>query len=476
MATTDLNEKMAAKLEELELEDIDVRQRLEGELKRDYHIITADKRLGHIARDFVDHYSAAWESGKAMLVCIDKVTCVKMHGLIAPLWQSKIEDLVASLAAVSDEQEEAQLRRRIEWMRQTELAVIISEEQGEVDRFKQWDLDIKPHRKLIKDGFELADGKRIDVETAFKKEEHPFRVAIVCSMWLTGFDVPSLSTLYLDKPLRAHTLMQAIARANRVNDGKNNGLVVDYCGILKNLRKALATFAGHRDRGRGNSGGDEREPAEPHEELLKSLDEAIGLVREFLAAAGAPLEEILEKTGFERNAAIVAAKEAANENDETRKRFELMCREVFRKFKACINVAGINDRRRARDAVNIIYKSLQEDREQADITAIIRELHAIVDSAVDVRGSGISDTTTYDISKIDFKRLKQEFQKKPAKKTTVQNLRLAVENRLAQLLKQNHCEQTSSGTTKRSFTSTTSRKIESRSRRHLRHCFCSCKS
>ena len=141
--------------------------------------------------------------------------------------------------------------------------MVVSEEQGEVDKFRKWDLDITPHRRLIKDGIDLPESMRRQAESAtcsdgldeaFKKEDHPFRIAIVCAMWLTGFDVPSLSTLYLDKPLKAHTLMQAIARANRVNEGKNNGLIVDYCGILKNLRKALATFAGHgggeRRRGR----------------------------------------------------------------------------------------------------------------------------------------------------------------------------------------------------------------------------------
>ena len=130
-------------------------------------------------------------------------------------------------------------------MKDTKIAVVISEEQGEVGKFRNWDLDIMPHRRMIKEGFETADGGRIDVESAFKSDGHTFRVAIVCAMWLTGFDVKSLSTLYLDKPLRAHSLMQAIARANRVHEGKNNGLIVDYCGILKNLRSALATFAGH---------------------------------------------------------------------------------------------------------------------------------------------------------------------------------------------------------------------------------------
>ena len=183
--------------------------------------------------------------------------------------------------------------------------------------------------------------QRMAVDDAFKEQEHPFRIAVVCAMWLTGFDVPSLSTLYLDKPLKAHTLMQAIARANRVNEGKNNGLVVDYCGVLKHLRKALATFAGTRSGADGGGGG-ETDPAGPKEELLADLAEAIAMVRSFLDDGGAPLDDVIHKEGFARNAAIVACKEVANENDETRKRFEVLCREVFKKFKACINVRGVN--------------------------------------------------------------------------------------------------------------------------------------
>ncbi|MEO0474358.1 MAG: type I restriction endonuclease subunit R [Planctomycetota bacterium] len=435
LATDDLNEKIAAKLEELESDDVDVSQRLERELRRDYHVITADKRLTQIAEDFVLHYSKAWESGKAMLVCIDKVTCVRMHEMIKGRWARRVAELEAEMTRVDDEQEIADRQRQIEWMKQTEIAVVISEEQGEVEKFARWDLDIRPHRRLIKDGFELEDGKRIDVESAFKKSDHPFRVSIVCAMWLTGFDVPSLSTLYLDKPLKAHTLMQAIARANRVHEGKNNGLIIDYCGILKNLRKALATFAGHGDGGRGGDG--EQDPTRPDEELLEALDEAIGLVRSFLSDRGAPLEEILQQNGFARNAAIVAAKEAANENDASRKRFELMCRQVFRLFRSCINVDGVSERRSARDATNIIYKSLQQDRENADISEIIRELHRIVDEAVKPNETDDDAGHLYDISKIDFDRLRQEFSRTPAPRTTVQNLRQAVEVRLQRLLNQN---------------------------------------
>ena len=460
VATDDLNERIAEKLEEMENSllptgegpgmrgfDIDVAQRLERELERDYHVITAGKRLDQIAQDFVEHYSTSWETGKAMLVCIDKVTCVRMHKLVGFYWDQRIKALERAAPAATDEQDEQYRRRQIEWMRATRMAVVISEEQGEVARFQQWGLDITPHRRLLKEGMDLPEAmrqqpqyramQRLALDDAFKAEQHPFRIAIVCAMWLTGFDVPSLATLYLDKPLKAHTLMQAIARANRVNEGKNNGLLVDYCGILKNLRQALATFAGAGDGGRDGDGG-EIDPARPEEELLADLAEAVALVQAFLAERGASLDAIISQAGFARNAAILAAKEAANQNDATRKRFEVMCRAVFSKFKACLTLAGVNAHRRDKSAIDIVYQSLQADRAQADISAITQELHEIVDQAIAVwRSPTAADRAPYDISQIDFERLRREFERSPAQRTTVQNLKTAIERRLQRLLAQN---------------------------------------
>ena len=140
----------------------------------------------------------------------------------------------------------------------------------------------------------------------------------------------------------------------------------------------------------------------------------------------------------------MACKEAANENDETRKSFEVMCREVFKKFKACINVRGINDYRADRGAINIIYKSLQQDRERADISEIIRQLHKVVDEAIETQRPELPKTDDegkerkpYDISKIDFERLKQEFQRSPTKHSTVQELKSVVEMKLQRLIAQN---------------------------------------
>lgn len=439
IATTELNEKIAEKLEQLELEDINIANQLEKELKREYHIVTAQKRLKQIAKDFVIHYSTQWENGKAMLVCIDKITCGKMHKYISIGWKIRIKNLERDLTKITDEQELIYRQRQLAWMKETIVALVVSEEQGEVEKFRKEKIDILPHRKLIKEGFETFDGRRMDMETAFKKPDHPFRVAIVCAMWLTGFDVPSMSTLYLDKPLKAHTLMQAIARANRVNEGKNNGLVVDYCGILKNLRKALATFAGHQGNEAidGNTPQPEVDPVKPDEELLADLDEAMALIKGFLQERGFRLQDIIEKSGFERNKSIESAKNRINQNDETRKHFEIMAREVFKKFKACITIKAVNSYRQLYDAINIIYKSLQEDREKADISDILRELRAIVDDAIQVNQGEAPDDTRYDISKINFDRLRQEFERSPRQNTLTQNLRDAIEKKLNRMVMEN---------------------------------------
>ncbi|MFC1748895.1 type I restriction endonuclease subunit R, partial [Pseudomonadota bacterium] len=272
------------------------------------------------------------------------------------------------------------------------------------------DLDITPHRKLVKEGFKDAEGKRIELEDAFKEGDHPFRVAI--------------------------------ARANRVAEGKNNGLIVDNCGILKNLRKALADFGGAGDDGRDED--KPKDPTRPNEELLAELAETIDMVKTFLSDCGFELTVITEYEGdgFRRNVvfrqATDAAKEAINENDQTRKQFEVMAREVFKKFKACINIRpDINAYRLDRDAINLIYRSLQSDREKADISHIMRQLHQLVDDSVTVTSSRVEESKVYDISQIDFERLRQEFARIVNKKTVVVNLRDAIAVKLAMLLKQN---------------------------------------
>lgn len=212
IARLDLNDRIAAKIEESEL-DSDQVAHLEKLLGQDYEVVTADDRLNKIAVDFVEHCSARWECGKSMLVCIDKITCARMLQRIQPVWEAKltqvkatIPQVEAELAAAADMDEQGRLakvldnlRGQAQWMESTIIEIVISEAQKEVQDFAKWGFDIIPHRDVMKKGFETPDGKRVNVEDAFKDPEHPFRVAVVCAMWLTGFDVECLQTLYIDK-------------------------------------------------------------------------------------------------------------------------------------------------------------------------------------------------------------------------------------------------------------------------------------
>ncbi|MDP1561311.1 MAG: DEAD/DEAH box helicase family protein, partial [Pirellulaceae bacterium] len=216
IARLDLNDRIADAIARSTL-DPDQEAQLERLLGKDYEVITADDRLDKIATDFVEHCATRWQSGKSLLVCIDKVTCARMHQRIIPRWQAKLAAAQASIARLeyelqsetdadqraTKEKELVWLRGQAAWMAETIIEIIISEAQNEVADFKKWGFDIIPHRALMKQGFEVGE-RRVDVDSAFKNPEHPFRVAIVCAMWLTGFDVECLSTLYIDKPMKAH--------------------------------------------------------------------------------------------------------------------------------------------------------------------------------------------------------------------------------------------------------------------------------
>ena len=294
IARPDLNDRIAAKVEEADL-DPDQTSLLEKLLGKDYEVVTADDRLDKLADDFVEHCSTRWEAGKSMLVCIDKITCGRVYQRIEPRWKAKIAQLKNSIAqlevrqlAITDADEKERtagqlqsLERQVAWMESTIIEIIISEAQKEIQDFQKWGIDIIPHRVVMKTGFETPDGKRVAVDDAFKDPQHPFRIAIVCAMWLTGFDVECLSTLYIDKPMKAHTLMQAIARANRVYPGKECGVIVDYNGVLKSLREALAQYA----LGDDDDGGD-GEIVEPIGELVRALVQAIEATENHLRQCG----------------------------------------------------------------------------------------------------------------------------------------------------------------------------------------------
>ena len=447
VARIDLNDRIAEKIEEAEL-DPDQAALLERLLGQDYEVVTADERLDKIAADFVEHCATRWQSGKSMLVCIDKVTCARMLQRIVPRWQARATAVRESANANRAEAESAHdetvrtelaeeaeaLAAQAAWLEETIVGIIISEAQNEVRDFERWGFDIIPHRALMKQGFETADGERVDVETAFKSPAHPFRVAIVCAMWLTGFDVECLSTLYIDKPMKAHSLMQAIARANRVWPGKDFGLIVDYNGMLKSLREALAQYA------LGDDGADDEEIVAPIEERVQALIEAIEATEARLRGLGFDPAALIGSTGFTRIKGLRDAVEAVYTSDETKRRFEVLARQVFTRFKALLMEPSALAWAERHDNLEAIYKKLTERRDTADVTELLKELHRIVNEAIRTQAPGDdqAEGLTFDLSRIDMEKLRDEFAKKVRHKaTTLQDIREIVEEKLAQMLARN---------------------------------------
>ena len=447
VARTDLNDLIATKIEEADL-DPDQEALLDKLLGQDYEVITADERLEKIAADFVEHCATRWQCGKSMLVCIDKITCVRMLQLIVARWEAKAAAVrgaaaakrAAAEASVDDAirdalvEEAGELAAQADWLDETIVEIIISEAQNEVADFKKWGIDIIPHRVRMKQGFEMADGQRVDVETAFKNPDHPFRIAIVCAMWLTGFDVECLSTFYIDKPMRAHSLMQAIARANRVYPGKDFGLIVDYNGMLRSLREALAQYA------LGDDGEGGEEIVEPIEERLQALIEAIEATEAHLRGFGFDPGVLIGSTGFARIKGLKDAVEAAYTNDEAKRRFEILARQVFVRFKALLTEPSVFAYAERHDNIEAIYKKLAERRDRADVTDLLKELHRIVNEAIRTQAPGDdqAEGLTFDLSQIDMEKLRDEFAKKVQRKATaLQDIREIVEQKLAEMLARN---------------------------------------
>jgi type I restriction enzyme R subunit len=449
IARLDLNDRIADAVEKADL-DPDQAALLEKLLGKDYEVITADDRLDKLADDFVEHSSTRWQTGKSMLVCIDKITCARMFQRIEPRWEAKLAQIQAliprtevDLAAASDADVRERLGRHLEalrgqalWMASTIIEIVISEAQNEVRDFKKWGFDIIPHRVVMKTGFETRDGKRVAVEDAFKDPQHPFRVAIVCAMWLTGFDVECLATLYIDKPMKAHNLMQAIARANRVFPGKDCGVIVDYNGMLKSLREALAQYA----LGDGDDGIGAGDVVAPIEELVAALLQAIEAAEKHLLGLGFDAARLRGATGFDRIEALRDACDALYTTDEAKRRFEIMARQVFMRFKALLMEPSALAYAERHDNIEAIYKKLQDRRDTADVTDVLKELHRIVNEAIRAAAPGgdHAEGLTVDLSQIDFDKLRKEFAGKVRRKhTALQDIRDVVEKKLAQMLVRN---------------------------------------
>jgi type I restriction enzyme, R subunit len=426
----DLDERMAEIIESEDLDE-DQQKKLEREFSRDYPVLTAESRLDAIAKDLVWHFNERGYQGKAMFVALDKPTAVRMYDLVMKYWPDYVAELKQRIEDADDQQQELKLKRHLKRVEETEVCVVVSSEQNEVKKFQKMGLDIEKHRKKMVER---------DLEKEFKDEDNPFRLAFVCAMWITGFDAPCVSTLYLDKPIKGHTLMQTIARANRVyDDEKENGLIVDYGNVYKKLEEAYAVYGEGDKKPRGDDNGEEPlTPAEKLEGLTIELQASIGAVRQFLHEVEFELDSLVQcESPIEKLSIIQKAMDCICLNETTRTEFEFMARDVFRKYKALYPEEQIKPFIKDHNAIEAIYDRLNQKVKGADITDVIRRLKQEVDMSVTVHGPAGSDDDFIDLSNLDFDKLKQAFQKSENKNSVVFDLQEAIEQKLEKMVQQN---------------------------------------
>lgn len=421
----ELDEQMAEVLENENLDD-DQKAKLTYLFQRNYPILTAQPRLDAIAKDLVWHFNERGYQGKAMFVAIDKPTAVRMYNLIMQYWPQYLQELEERIAKSKDQQETMELQRKYERVKETEVCVVVSAEQNEVDKFRKLGLEIEPHRRKMVER---------NLEKEFKDSENPFRLAIVCAMWITGFDAQCVSTVYLDKPIKGHTLMQTIARANRVyDDEKENGLIVDYGNVYKQLEKAYSIYG---EGGKKPGGGGEKpveELAKLAEDLKKGVEETVA----FLSDKGFEIKDLMEASPMQKLAIIRNGADAVSLNEESRMSFEMLARNVFRKYAALFPEKEAHRFTQKVNAIEAVYNQLNQQVRKADITEIILQLQNIVDSSVNVSNEVREDGEVYmDLSKLDFEKLRKAYEKTPRKNELTFDLQQAIERKMEQMLKEN---------------------------------------
>lgn len=412
-------------LDAIEAADLDSAQqeKLEKEFEKSIHILTAEPRLRSIAKDFVRHYSDVWTSGKAMFVCLNKVTCVRMYDYVQEYWKEEIKHLKKQIKAAT-QQEAQELERKLKWMEETDMAVVISQEQNEIQTFKAWGLDIETHRrKMIKR----------DLDKEFKDSDNPLRIVFVCAMWLTGFDVKCLSCLYLDKPLKAHTLMQTIARANRVNEGKSNGLIIDYIGIVKALRKALAEYTANV----GNNDG--VDPTIDKEQLIARILQLIGTVTAFFKEKDIYLSDFMVAEGFDKLAKLHEAANAVCESIKLKQTFTAYASELHKLMKYIDRDDISVDTRNIYETIAAIHRELNKKRRDVDNTDLMVTINSIISEHIEVQDSlqTVGESCRFDISAINFDRLRVEFARVRNKNLLFNDLEDFIEHRLNKMLAAN---------------------------------------
>lgn len=406
-------------------------KRLENTYAQEMEVIKRDDILDFVAHYIVYHFPRRGFHGKGMVIAVDKFTALKLYDKVSFYWLEEIKKLNAEITKATEEKEKLRLRELVNYMRSVEMAVVISEEDKEEEKFNKQGLSVVKHRERMAE----VDENGFDIEDNFKDPTHPLQLVFLCSMWLTGFDAPSVSTLYLDKPMKGHTLMQTIARANRVFPGKENGIIVDFLDIFKYLKRALADYA---------AGDDGAMPVKDIEKLLEQLEQAITMTLTFCNSQGIDLSLVLTDTNVFKNLSLL--EDFANiivGNDEIKNEFKVLSNTVDRLYESLRpDVFSMDFDLKYKEAI-LYLKGIVEGKIRPEkIEKAKQRIDELLDQSVIVAEGARTYTFSepgkeIDISKIDIDELREQFKKIKNKNLEISDLRVHIEKKLEQMLKRN---------------------------------------
>ena len=437
LVNPDLNEDIYRLIEDADL-DTDQEAKLERVLGRQYHLITRDDRLETVAQDIVRHFLGRGFVGKAMVVSIDKATALRMHDKVKVYWAAETARVQKELGelhyqpggGMTPEQARrdlriAELKQRLDVLTSTDMAVIVSPGQNEIQQMQTLGLDIEPHRKRMNESQPGLDEK-------FKDTDDKLRLVFVCAMWLTGFDAPSCSTVYLDKPMRNHTLMQTIARANRVFPGKHSGVIVDYANVFASLEKALAIYG---------AGKDGKSPVKDKQQLVAELRKAVADALAFCATHGVSLAEIeaLGVGSMERLHRVEESMNALISPDPLRRDFFAHERFVSTLYRAVKPDPSALEFASRVACLTTLAEAIRAklNPNPPNISQVMGQINGLLDESItghEIRQSG---PPALDLSKINFEALAKRFKKSNHKNTDLEVLKAAIRAQLEKMIRLN---------------------------------------
>lgn len=424
-----LEDEIGKVMEFYELND-EEEEKLEREFSTFYHLVTREDRLNALARDIVGHFVGRGYDGKAMVVSVDKKTAVRMYTKVRAEWDRYIAKLSIDYSRAKTERERLKIEEQLKRHENVDMAVMVSQGQNEIADLESFEIDMRPIRDRINKKT-TKDGSVVSLEDEFKDPESDLRIVFVCAMWMTGFDVPNLSTLYLDKPLKNHTLMQAIARANRVAEGKKNGLIVDYIGVFRNIQRALALYA--------STTKEDDEIIKSRDELVAELKVRLAKAKVFLLKENVDLAVLTGAPGEQKLHIIDGAANSILAHDEKKRAYLNLASELHDAYRSVLPDPQAEQYYAEVTAVRVIASRIRDvGSESIDVSQVKKDLEDLLDKSIQAGEYVIPQHKRIkDLSALDANALHEFFEGIENKNLEAAGLSAELEEKIKEMVQRN---------------------------------------